>query len=48
MNIVNNLDQYNENNIFFCDPIKNTIINRNVNNVIILYKDKIVVIYFLI
>ena len=25
MNFVENLNQYNENNIFFCEPIKNTI-----------------------
>jgi len=27
MNIVKNLDQYNESNVFFCEPIKNNIMN---------------------
>jgi hypothetical protein len=27
MNIVNRIDQYHEDNIFFCDPIKNNIMN---------------------
>jgi hypothetical protein len=27
MNIVKRIDQYDENNIFFCDPIKNNIMN---------------------
>ena len=25
MNLVKKIDQYNEDNIFFCEPIKNTI-----------------------
>ena len=28
MNLVKKIDQYNENNIFFCDPIKNNIMNE--------------------
>lgn len=28
MNIVKNLDQYDENNLFFCDPIKNNVMNE--------------------
>ena len=27
MNIVKSIDQYNENNIYFCEPIKNNIMN---------------------
>ncbi len=27
MNIVKKIDQYNENNCFFCEPIKNNVIN---------------------
>lgn len=27
MNLVKNINQYNENNIFFCEPIKNNIMN---------------------
>jgi hypothetical protein len=27
MNLVKNMNQYNENNIFFCEPIKNNIMN---------------------
>ena len=27
MNIVINMNQYDENNIFFCEPIKNNIMN---------------------
>ena len=30
MNIVKNIDQYNEYNIFFCEPIKNNIMNDGV------------------
>jgi hypothetical protein len=29
MNLVKNLDQYDENNLFFCEPIKNNIIKNN-------------------
>ena len=36
MNIVLNLDQYNEKNVYFCDPIKNTIMNDG-NFIRILY-----------
>ena len=28
MNIVKRIDQYNENNVFFCEPIKNNIMNE--------------------
>lgn len=28
MNIVKDIDQYNENNIYFCEPIKNNIMNE--------------------
>jgi len=28
MNLVKNIDQYNKNNIFYCDPIKNNIMNE--------------------
>ena len=28
MNIVKRIDQYNENNIYFCEPIKNNIMNE--------------------
>jgi len=28
MNIVKNIEQYDENSIFFCEPIKNTIMNE--------------------
>lgn len=28
MNIVKRIDQYNKNNVFFCDPIKNNIMNE--------------------
>ena len=28
MNIVNNIEQYNENYIFFCEPIKNNVMNE--------------------
>ena len=28
MNIVKRLDQYDENNLFFCDPIKNNVMNE--------------------
>ena len=30
MNIVKSLDQYDDNNAFFCDPIKNNIMNDGV------------------
>ena len=36
MNIVKNMNQYNENNIFFCEPIKNNIMNDG-NFIRILY-----------
>ena len=36
MNIVKNINQYNENNIFFCEPIKNNIMNDG-NFIRILY-----------
>jgi hypothetical protein len=28
MNIVKRIEQYDENNIFFCEPIKNNIMNE--------------------
>ena len=28
MNIAKNLDQYNKNNVFFCEPIKNNVMNE--------------------
>ena len=28
MNIVKNIDQYNEDYVYFCDPIKNNIMNE--------------------
>ena len=28
MNIVKRIDQYNENNVYFCEPIKNNIMNE--------------------
>ena len=36
MNIVKRIDQYDENNIFFCDPIKNNVMNEG-NFIRILY-----------
>ncbi len=27
MNIIKDIDQYNENSVYFCEPIKNNIIN---------------------
>lgn len=36
MNIVQNIDQYNEDHVFFCDPIKNNIMN-NGNFIRIIY-----------
>lgn len=36
MNIVKRIEQYNENNIFFCEPIKNNIMNDG-NFIRILY-----------
>ena len=36
MNIVKNINQYNENNIYFCEPIKNNIMNEG-NFIRILY-----------
>jgi len=36
MNIVKRLDQYDENNIFFCEPIKNNVMNDG-NFIRILY-----------
>lgn len=38
MNIVKRLDQYDNNNIFFCDPIKNNIMNDG-NFIRILYSN---------
>ena len=36
MNIVKRIDQYDENNIFFCEPIKNNVMNEG-NFIRILY-----------
>jgi hypothetical protein len=36
MNIVKNIDQFDDNNLFFCEPIKNNIINEG-NFIRILY-----------
>ena len=38
MNIVKNIDQYNINHIFFCDPIKNNVMNEG-NFIRILYSN---------
>jgi hypothetical protein len=40
MNIVIKLDQYDENNIFFCEPIKNNIINEG-NFIRIIYSNSL-------
>ena len=42
MNIVKTLDQYDGNNIFFCDPIKNNIMN-NGNFIRIIYSTSLFV-----
>lgn len=39
-NIIMKLDQYNENNVFFCDPIKNNIMTEG-NYIRILYSSDI-------
>lgn len=39
MYLVKNIDQYDENNIFFCDPIKNNIMSDG-NFIRILYSNK--------
>jgi len=39
MYLVKNIDQYDENNIFFCEPIKNNIMNDG-NFIRILYSNK--------
>ena len=36
MNIVKNIEQYDENNIYYCDPIKNNVMN-NSNFIRIIY-----------
>jgi len=38
MNIVKKIDQYDDNNIFFCEPIKNNIMNEG-NFIRILYSN---------
>jgi len=38
MNIVKRIDQYDENNIFFCDPIKNNVMNEG-NFIRIIYSN---------
>lgn len=40
MNIVKNIEQYNENNIYFCEPIKNNVMN-NGNFIRIIYSNDI-------
>ena len=42
MNIVKTIDQYDENYVFFCDPIKNNIMN-NGNFIRILYSTSLFV-----
>ena len=42
MNLVKNIEQYDENNIFFCEPIKNNIMNDG-NFIRILYSNRILV-----
>lgn len=42
MNIVKNIDQYNEDNVFFLDPIKNNIMN-NGNFIRIIYSTSLFV-----
>lgn len=41
MNIVKNIDQYNDDFVFFCDPIKNNIIN-NSSFIRIIYSSSII------
>ena len=38
MNVVKRIDQYDENNIFFCDPIKNNVMNEG-NFIRIIYSN---------
>jgi hypothetical protein len=38
MNIVKRIDQYDENNVFFCEPIKNNVMNEG-NFIRILYSN---------
>lgn len=40
MNLVNTIDQYNDNNIFFCEPIKNNIMSDGYF-IRILYADRL-------
>ena len=40
MNLVKTFEQYNDTNIFFCDPIKNNIMNES-NFIRILYSTNI-------
>jgi hypothetical protein len=42
MNIVKNIDQYNEDFVYFCEPIKNTIMNDG-NFIRIIYSTPLVV-----
>ena len=42
MNLVKNIEQYEENNIFFCEPIKNNIMNDG-RFIRILYSNNILV-----
>jgi hypothetical protein len=42
MNIIKTIDQYNDNYVFFCDPIKNNIMN-NGNFIRIIYSTPLVV-----
>jgi len=41
MNLVKSIDQYNDNNIFLCEPIKNNIMNEG-NFIRILYSNDII------
>jgi hypothetical protein len=42
MNIVKRIDQYNKNNIFFCEPIKNNVMNEG-NFIRIIYSTQNIV-----
>jgi hypothetical protein len=42
MNIVKRIDQYDENNVFFCEPIKNNVMNEG-NFIRILYSNSLFV-----
>jgi hypothetical protein len=42
MNIVKRIDQYHDDNVYFCDPIKNNVMNEG-NFVRILYSNSLFV-----